>query len=133
MSSILYYCCINGDVEGARAALKSGADVNQVWQHGDCENPNCGKNPNCDFKATPLHGAIKAGHSDVVAFFLQQPNVDVNLNIFGFTPLNFAVMFGRKTIMRQLGRFQSEGEKIRAEVKRREKICKKVFATKLSS
>ena len=117
----MYYCCLNGDIEGARAALKRGEDVRQIWQHGDCENPLCDKNPNCDFKASALHGAIKGGHSDVVALLLQQPGVDVNLDIFGFTPLNMAVMFGRTKIMRQLVRFQSEGEKRRAGEKRREK------------
>ena len=121
MSSILYYCCLNGDIEGARAALTRGEDASQIWQHGDCDNPLCDKNPNCDFKASALHGAIKGGHSDVVALLLQQPGVDVNLDIFGFTPLNMAVMFGRTKIMRQLRRFQSEGEKRRAGEKRREK------------
>ena len=96
---------MNGDVEGARAALERGEDVNQIWQHGDCENPRCAVNPNCNFKAPPLHAAIKRNHSDVVALLLQQPGVDVNLNIFGFTPLNMASMLGRLEIVRQLINF----------------------------
>ena len=121
MSSSLYFCCLNGDIEGAKAALKRGEDVNQIWQHGDCQNPYCADNPNCDFKVSALGVAIREGHSDVVTLLLQQPGVDVNLDIFGFPPLNLALMFGRTKIMTQLFRFQSEGVKRRASEKRREK------------
>jgi len=63
----LYTFCVNGNIEGVKAALGRGEDVNQIWQHGDCGNLHCAKNPNCNFKALPLHAAIKGNHAEVVA------------------------------------------------------------------
>ena len=99
----LYTFCENGDIEGVRAALGREEDVNQIWQHGDCGNFHCSDNPNCNFKALPLQGAIKGNHSDIVALLLQQPSINVNLRTFvGYTALNMACMVGRTKIVRQL-------------------------------
>ena len=99
----LYDFCLSGDLVGVRAALKRGDDVNQVWQHGDCENPECKDRPNCDFKAIPIMGAIRGGHADVVDLLLQQPAIDVNMRIInGFTPLHWACFFGNVEIVAML-------------------------------
>ena len=99
----MYKFCENGDLDGVKAALGRGEDVNQIWQHGDCGNPTCSDNPNCDFKALPLQGAVKGNHSNVVALLLKQPGIDVNLRTFvGYTALNVACMLGRTNIVRQL-------------------------------
>ena len=99
----MYKFCENGDLHGVKAALGRGEDVNQIWQHGDCGNPTCADNPNCDFKALPLQGAIKGNHSNVVALLLKQPAIAVNLRTFvGYTALNVACMLGRTNIVRQL-------------------------------
>ena len=76
--------------------------VNKVWQHGDCGNPLCEDNPNCDFKALPLFAAIVGDHPDVVALLLQQPDINVNLELFEMTALNLAVMLQRYGIITQL-------------------------------
>ena len=99
----LYDFCLSGDLVGVRAALKRGDDVNQVWQHGDCKNPECKDRPNCDFKAIPIMGAIRGGHADVVDLLLQQPAIDVNMRIInGFTPLHWACFFGNVEIVAML-------------------------------
>ena len=99
----LYKFCENGDLDGVKAALGRGEDVNQIWQHGDCGNTACADNPNCDFKALPLQGAIKGNHPHVVALLLKQPGIDVNLRGFpGYTPLSVACMLGRANIVKQL-------------------------------
>ena len=99
----LYTFCESGDIDGVRAALGRGEDVNRIWQHGDCGNFRCADNPNCDFKALPLQGAIKGNHLDIIALLLQQPSIDVNLRTFvGYTALNMACMLGRTMIVRQL-------------------------------
>ena len=102
-SMSLYTFCESGDIDGVRAALGRGEDVNRIWQHGDCGNFRCADNPNCDFKALPLQGAIKGNHLDIIALLLQQPSIDVNLRTFvGYTALNMACMVGRTKIVRQL-------------------------------
>ena len=99
----MYTFCENGNIVGVKAALGRGEDVNQIWQHGDCGNLRCAENPNCDFKALPLQGAIKGNHAEVVALLLKQPGIDVNLRTFvGYTALNMACMVGRTNIVRLL-------------------------------
>ena len=46
---------------------------------GPVASPFCTKDPFCDFKATPLQGAIKFGHTEVIALLLEQPNINVNV------------------------------------------------------
>ena len=97
----LYDFCLSGDLGGVRAALKRGDDVNQVyqvWQHGECENPQCKDRPNCDFKAIPIMGAIRGGNADVVRLLLQQPAIDVMRIINGFTPIHWALFIGSDEI-----------------------------------
>ncbi|AVP88001.1 hypothetical protein phytr_10740 [Candidatus Phycorickettsia trachydisci] len=53
-------------------------------------NPNIG---NCNME-TPLHLAIKFGSLDAVRMFLQLPNIKVNRDIYGNTPLKSAIQLG---------------------------------------
>ena len=99
----LFGLCENGDLQGVKAALGRGEDVNRIWQRGDCGLPSCPHRPDCDFKALPLQAAIKRNHVGIVGLLLQQPGIDVNLQIFGgHTPLHMACMFGRTKIVRML-------------------------------
>ena len=99
----LFGLCESGDLQGVKAALKRGEDVNRIWQRGDCGSPTCADRPNCDFKALPLEAAIKGNHTGIVGLLLQQPGIDVNLQIFGgHTPLHMACMFGRTKIVKML-------------------------------
>ena len=54
--------CQNGDLEGVKAALLAGMDVNVV-----------------DFGQTGLHMALKYNHNDVVQHLLNTENLNVNL------------------------------------------------------
>ena len=99
----LYRLCENGDLQGVKAALRRGEDVNRIWQRGDCGSPTCADRPDCDFKALPLQAAIKGNHIGIVGLLLQQPGIDVNLQSFyGYTPLHMACMIGRTKIVRML-------------------------------
>ena len=71
----LYTFCENGDIEGVRAALRRGEDVNQIWRHAD--GISFGNN-----MGLPLQGAIKGNHPNIVAFLIQQPGIDMNLKTF---------------------------------------------------
>ena len=63
----------------------------------------CTKDPFCDFKATPLQGAIKFGHTEVIALLLEQPNINVNVqSVYNYTALNLACMAGKTEVVRQL-------------------------------
>ena len=99
----LYFHCERGNLEAAKAALQRGEDVNRVWQRGSCGNPFCTKDPFCDFKATPLQGAIKFGHTEVIALLLEQPNINVNVqSVYNYTALNLACMAGKTEVVKQL-------------------------------
>ena len=72
----LIECCKKGDLEGVKAALKSGADVNAMDGDG----------------YTGLMLAISFNHNSVVALLLKTPNIDVNQkNDWGSFALNNAV------------------------------------------
>ena len=99
----LFTHCESGNVDGVKAALRRGGDVNRIWQHGSCGNLKCPKDPNCDFKRTPLQGAIAYDRTDVINLLLQEPNIDINLTTaHNYTALNTACMINRPNIVRQL-------------------------------
>ena len=103
ITASLYSHCEHGNVEGVKAALRRGEDVNSTWQHGACGNPRCTQDPKCDFKATPLQGAIKGNRTDVITLLLQESNIDLNLTTFHkYTALNLACWLDRSSIVRQL-------------------------------
>ena len=99
----LFGLCESGDLQGVKAALKRGEDVNRIWQRGDCGSPTCPDRQGCDFKALPLQAAIKGNHVGIVGLLLQQPRIDVNLQTsFGQTPLHMACMIGCTKIVKML-------------------------------
>lgn len=103
MAASLYSHCERGNVDGVKTALRRGEDVNRIWQHGACGSPKCTKDPYCDFKATPLQGAIKFNHTDVINLLLQEP--DINLNLVtghNYTALNMACWLNKPSIVKQL-------------------------------
>ena len=68
--------CTKGDLEGVKAALKGGGDVN-IKDHA-CE--------------TGLINAVIFNHNSVVALLLNTPNIDVNWKSeTGFCALHWAV------------------------------------------
>ena len=72
----LFESCKKGNLEGVKAALKSGADVNAMDEDG----------------YTGLMLAISFNHNSVVALLLKTPNIDVNQkNNWGAFALNNAV------------------------------------------
>ena len=99
----LYSYCESGQLDEVKAALRRGEDVNRIWQHGSCGNKGCNMDPICDFKATPLQGAIKMNHTDVISSLLEQPDINLNLTTFNdYTALNQACLMDRPNIVRQL-------------------------------
>ena len=83
--------------------MKRGEDLNRIWQFGSCRNLQCTQDPYCDFKATPLQGAIKFNHTDVINLLLQEPNIDLNLTTFhNYIALNLACRLNKPSIVRQL-------------------------------
>ena len=70
---------------------------------GPVATPFCTKGPFCDFKATPLQGAIKFGHTEVIALLLEQPNINVNVqSVYNYTALKLACMAGKTEVVKQL-------------------------------
>ena len=68
--------CKEGDLEGAKAALKSGVDVNTKDEIG----------------FTGLMHALSFNHMSVVELLLNSPNIDLNqTNDWGWCALHFAV------------------------------------------
>ena len=69
--------CKEGDLEGVKAALQSGADVNTEDEFGEIG----------------LMGAVIYNHNSVVALLLNTPNIDVNQMVggFGWSALHWAV------------------------------------------
>ena len=68
--------CFKGDLEGVKAALQSGADVNTRDEAGE----------------TGLMQATAGNHNSVVELLLNTPNIDVNLkSIWGRCALHCAV------------------------------------------
>jgi len=61
-TKFLIQSCINGDLEGVKAALQRGNDVNSKDERG----------------MTGLMNAVIHDHNSVVAFLLNTPNIDVN-------------------------------------------------------
>jgi len=103
ITATLYSHCESGNVDEVKAALRRGEDVNRIWQHGACGNPRCPKDPYCDFKATPLQGAIKSNSTDVIALLLQEPSINLNVRCgHNYTALNLACITGNLSIIRQL-------------------------------
>ena len=115
----LFGLCESGDLQGVKAALKRGEDVNRIWQRGDCGSPTCPDRQGCDFKALPLQAAIKGNHVGIVGLLLQQPRIDVNLQTsFGQTPLHTACMIGCTKIVKMLLSFPGIDPHIRDEMGR---------------
>ena len=103
MPASLYSHCESGNIDGVKAALRRGENLNRIWQFGTCGNPRCTEDPYCDFKSTPLQGAIKFNQTDVVTLLLEQPGLNLNITTFrDYTALNFACMADRPSIVRQL-------------------------------
>ena len=107
----LYFHYERGNLEAAKAALQRGEDVNRVWQHGSCGSDNCQLDlvNACDFKATPLQGAMFASnHTKVISLLLKQPGINLNLQTFhDYTALNMACLINRPHTVRQL--LQADG------------------------
>jgi len=107
----LHSYCRSGQLDKVKAALKRGEDVNRIWQHGSCGNDNCQLDlvNACDFKATPLQGAMFASnHTKVISLLLKQPGINLNLQTFHeYTALNMACLMNRPDIVRQL--LQADG------------------------
>merc|ERR1719295_2316585 len=69
--------CKNGDLEGVKAALQSGADVNTKDENG----------------VTGLIWAVGKNHNSVVELLLNTPNIEVNLKSeTGWSALHESVM-----------------------------------------
>ena len=78
--------CINGDLEGVKAALARGEDVNTGTEGN-----------------TGLMAAIIKGHNSVVKVLLNQPSLDINRsNIQGFTAVHLACCEDNVTSLRML-------------------------------
>ena len=87
MAASLTELCMNGDVEGARIALESGADLNSRSLEGK----------------TPLMYALWNHQNSVVELLMQNDNVDVNCeDNDGATALHHAVDVDNETGARML-------------------------------
>ena len=76
--------CDEGDLEGVKAALKRGDDVNTKGDYGN----------------TGLMGAVIYNHNSVVDLLLSTPNIDVNLkDNIGGTGLMYAVSFQHNSVV----------------------------------
>ena len=80
--------CGNGDLEGVRAALGRGEEVNMRG----------GK-----YNWTGVMSAAQRGHEAVVELLLQQPGLDVNMtDSSGYTALHLAEQGGHKAVVELL-------------------------------
>ena len=78
--------CFEGDLEGVKAALARGEDVNAETK-----------------VMTGLMMAIWLGHNSIVKVLLEQPSLDINRsNGQGFTAVHFACHTGNVTGLRML-------------------------------
>ena len=72
--------CKNGDLEGVKAALKSGANVNTKDEDEDkVEDEDGHINPVRPYGMTGLMWAVAKRHNSMVELLLKTPNIDVNL------------------------------------------------------
>ena len=102
--------CEDGDLEGVKAALQRGADVNTkneegltglmwaVWKNHNSlvelllKTPNIDVNQNDTLGWCALHWAEKAKNHEGLKLLLNVPNIDVNIvNILGGSALQLAV------------------------------------------
>ncbi|MFW9850254.1 MAG: ankyrin repeat domain-containing protein [Candidatus Thorarchaeota archaeon] len=74
----------NGDIEGVKSALESGADINAQDEF---------------FRDTALHKAASAGHIEVVELLIEQGADMLLLNGVDFTPLHLAARDGRLSVV----------------------------------
>ena len=79
--------CLDGDLEGVKAALARGQDVNGREK----------------FKTTGLMSAIVGEHDSVVQLLLSQPSLDINSSdSYGDTALHCAACMDNVTGLRML-------------------------------
>ena len=62
--------CHHGDLEGVKAALQRGVDVNTTGEYNEYSE--------YDLQWTGLMWAVAENHSSVVELLLQTPNIDIN-------------------------------------------------------
>ena len=79
--------CKEGDLEGVKAALQKGADVNSRDEDGN----------------TGLMGAVWNGHNSVVELLLKTPKNDVNqTNTWGYYALHHAIRLQNDEVLKLL-------------------------------
>jgi len=111
MAAILINCCMNGDIEGARNAIESGADINSrclqgktalmyaLWNNQNAlvqllmQNDNLDVNGEDNDGATALHHAVDVDNDEGARMLLEDCRLeDINhKNKRGLTPLMRAV------------------------------------------
>lgn len=85
----LYYCARTSDVDGIKAAIKEGYDINTVWE-------NLGGK-------TPLIGSIENAPDVNACVVMIELGADPNLaDSYGVTPLMYAAQFGLVDIVQAL-------------------------------
>ena len=100
--------CKRGDLEGVKAALESGADVNSMDEDGYTglmmaisfnhnavvalllKTPNIDVNQKNDRGNSALHVAMESENNEALKLLLNVPNIDVNNN--GYNALHLAVL-----------------------------------------
>jgi len=95
----LWEFAAKGDAAGVRRALARGEDPNQTDIRTDNEMIQMGRNP---LKVTALHVACMNGILDIVKMLVNAGAKLEPKGKGGLTPLQYAVRFDRKTVVRYL-------------------------------
>ncbi|XP_066287937.1 26S proteasome non-ATPase regulatory subunit 10-like [Branchiostoma lanceolatum] len=91
-SEYLSYAAKKGSLEGVKAALKAGADIDLPWKPSDSHLPPC----------TALFWACMNGHVDVARLLLRKGASLVKRTVGAFSPLHGAASEGRTEVVELL-------------------------------